>query len=1011
MRFVRSWLLAAVALLALAAAATAQTTNATISGHVADAQGLAIPGATVTASSPNLQGVRSVVTTENGDYVIPLLPSGVYTITFELSGFEKVTKEVTLAPTQNLPINALLGPAALSETVNVVGRTADVLVQTTTIATNFKQDLIATLPTNRDINAVLLQAPGVHATGPSGNYSISGSMSFESLFLVNGVTVNENLRGQAENLYIEDAVQETTVASGGISAEYGRFTGGVVNVVTKSGGNLFTGSFRDTLNNDNWRNLVKQQPGDSTFTDTQIDLVIPTYEYTVGGPILKDRLWFFHAGRAQTQQSNLQLVVSNIPYVFTNESKRFEEKLTYSVNSNHRFQGAFTNIIANQLNNTFNTSQSMDVNSLEDRKLPEKLFTINYNGVLSPTFTFEARYSERHLAFQGSGAKSTDLINGTLLVDNTGRRYWSATFCGVCPAETRDNNDVFMKGTYFYSRKGRGAHNMVFGFDSFNDKRFADNHQSGSDYRILNAPAILRGTDLFPQFVSGVSQIRWQPIFISSQGTTFRTNSAFYNDNWQISSRLSASIGLRWDKNSGANGNGESIAKDTAFSPRFGAVWDPTGKGQWSVTGSVAKYVDGLLNSIADSTSPAGNADTYTFRYTGPTINADPNAANLLPTTTALTQLFNWFNTNGGANLPLDGTPTVRGVSPQILGSLDPPKVWEYAAGVGRQLGGRASVRADFSYRKWSDFYIAKTDLTTGRAADTRSFAPAAVRGRQYDLTYITNDESGTLGRQYSGLTLSGTYRITGRTDIGGNYTLARLWGNVDGETPNNGPVSDGRFQYPEYVRPSWNTPEGDLSLDQRHRARLWINYGVPVVPGNLTVSLLQALESGVPYSASNQNGANANGVNSPAFLTNPGYLTPPSAASITYFYTARDAFRTEGQRRTDLAVSYNYGIGVGSRKIDLFIQGQMINMFNQAQLCGCGATVFANGGNVQNQRIDTSVRTAVSNPTLFQTFNPFTTTPVQGVNWDYGTNFGHALNRFAYTSPREFRLTFGVRF
>ena len=81
-------------------------------------------------------------------------------------------------------------------------------------------------------------------------------MSFESLYLVNGVTVNENLRGQAFNIYIEDAIQETTVATDGVSAEYGRFSGGLVNVITKSGGNLFSGSFRESLFNDNWRSLV-----------------------------------------------------------------------------------------------------------------------------------------------------------------------------------------------------------------------------------------------------------------------------------------------------------------------------------------------------------------------------------------------------------------------------------------------------------------------------------------------------------------------------------------------------------------------------------------------------------------------------------------------------------------------------------------------------------------------------------------------------------------------------------
>ena len=112
------------------------------------------------------------------------------------------------------------------------------------------------LPTGRDLNATLLMAPGVRPSGPGGNFSINGSVSFENLFLVNGVTVNENLRGTAPDLYIEDAVQETTVATAGISAEFGRFTGGVVNVITKSGGNDFSGSFRDTLNNDNWRRMT-----------------------------------------------------------------------------------------------------------------------------------------------------------------------------------------------------------------------------------------------------------------------------------------------------------------------------------------------------------------------------------------------------------------------------------------------------------------------------------------------------------------------------------------------------------------------------------------------------------------------------------------------------------------------------------------------------------------------------------------------------------------------------------
>ena len=101
---------------------------------------------------------------------------------------------------------------------------------------------------------------------------------------------------------------------------------------------------------------------------------------------------------------------------------------------------------------------------------------------------------------------------------------------------------------------------------------------------------------------------------------------------------------------------------------------------------------------------------------------------------------------------------------------------------------------------------------------------------------------------------------------------------------------------------------------------------------------------------------------------------------------------------------------------MQLFAQVQVLNIFNQFQLCACGSTVFgtgsaANAGGVNLQRIDTTVLTPGTTASRFATFNPFTTTPVRGVNWDYGPNFGTALTRFAWTTPRTVRMSFGVRF
>jgi outer membrane receptor protein involved in Fe transport len=1000
MRIIKAWLLAAATVFAVAGVAAGQTTTGTISGHVADSQGLPLPGVAVSATSPNLQGARAAVTSANGDYILSSLPSGTYTLTFELSGFDKQEKTVTLAPTQVLPLDATLGIASLSEVVNVT-RSADVLTNTSTVGTNFKQELLANLPTNRDLNSALLLAPAVHPTGPNGSYSIAGAMSFETLYMVNGVSVSENLRGQAYNLYIEDALQETTISTAGISAEYGRFGGGVVNVITKSGGNLFSGSFRDTMNNDNWRALTPFEKtsiaADATHKDTRIDKTVPTYEYTMGGPILKDHLWFFTAGRLQNQEQGRALVITNSNYNFQDNNKRYEVNGTYSISPNHTFRGAYTKITDDLTNATFNTSLSMDARSLYNGHEPQNLTSAYYTGVLGPSFFVEGRFSNRHFSFIDEGAPSTDLIDGTLLIDRQrgSTRYWSPTFCGVCDPEKRDNTDFFGKATYFLSTKNAGSHNMVVGYDLFNDKRFANNHQSGSDFRILGTTSII-GADgsITPVFLGdGTTIIQWNPIPVGSEGTNFRTHSIFYNDNWRVNGRLTVNAGVRYDRNNGADSNGRLVAKDSAFSPRVGIVFDPKGDQKWSITASFAKYVAAIANGIADSSSPAGNPQTLQFAYRGADIN--PNGLAALSTPQAIAAVFAWYNANGAGNMATLGAPTIPGVSPTIQGSLDSPNNLEYAFGINRQFGDRAAIRADYVYRDFRDFYVQVQDLTTGRVQDQF--------GKSYDLALVQN--SNDLKRRYQGVTVQGSYRFGVDTQVGVTYTLSHAWGNVEGENVNSGPVTTQAFSYPEYKQASWNYPEGDLSIDQRQRARFWVLYTVPKT-GGLMLSAVQSLTTGVPYGALGP-------VATQPFVTNPGYLTPPAntgGSAVNYYFTPRDAFRTEGERRTDLAANYVYKIK-GARTTQLFAQLQVINLFDNSDLCGCGGTVFANGGNVTQTRLDQSVLTNSTNASQFTMFNPFTAQPVEGTNYALGPNFGKALNRFAYTTPRQLRISFGIRF
>ncbi len=309
-------------LVAASIAAGQGTPTGNISGKVTDPDGLVLPGVTVTAASPAMQGVKTAVSSENGDYMIPFLPPGDYTVTFELSGFQTSQRNVVVVIGETLRVDIKVGIASVSETVVVTGTSSNEIAPALTVAATYKSESLELLPVGRALDSAVLLAPGVQDNGPSGNIMISGAMSFENQFLVNGVVMNENLRGQAVLAFVEDAIQETKVSVGSLSAEYGRFQGGVVNMITKSGGNRFSGSFRTTFTNDSWGALTPY-PGDSN-----IDKLVPTYEITVGGPIFKDKLWFFGAGRFEKNEQNITLDYTAYNYVRSDDEKRYEGKLT-----------------------------------------------------------------------------------------------------------------------------------------------------------------------------------------------------------------------------------------------------------------------------------------------------------------------------------------------------------------------------------------------------------------------------------------------------------------------------------------------------------------------------------------------------------------------------------------------------------------------------------------------------------------------------------------------------------
>ena len=394
-----------------------------------------------------------------------------------------------------------------------------------------------------------------------------------------------------------------------------------------------------------------------------------------------------------------------------------------------------------------------------------------------------------------------------------------------------------------------------------------------------------------------------------------------------------------------------------------------------------------LNNTIANGASIAGNSSAFQWAYTGPAVNTDPTAP-LLTREQAIRTVFDWFEANGGTSRPI-AAMNLPGVQVRIPESLVSPGATEYAGGVTRKVGNRGLLRVDTVYRNFDDFFSTRTDETTGRImVDPLTLAEVATNGRPIDVRLIENTND--INRQYAALNTMFSWHVGSRLDVNAAYTLSRTWGNFDGENEAAGPIPVQPHLYPEYREERWNYPSGNLIGDQRHKARVWSTWQVPMHErfGGVSVGAIFHVDSSTPYGAG--------GVIDPSsYRTGLSYVTPLTQAP--YYFTARDEFRTDASTRTDLAVTYDYRFG-GARRVALFVKAEVMNLFDQSGL-------------VNSFLVDQTVLTASNAPTRFQRFNPFTETPVQGTHWDLGPNFGKAVSRFAYQPPRQARIAFGVRF
>ncbi len=957
--------LVAVLVLASIGVARAQgTQTGTIIGVVKSSDGQTVPGATVSVKSPALQGVRTAVTGPNGGYIFKALPSGPYTVTFELTGMTTIEKKATLELGATINVDATLAVAAVQETVTVTAEAPSVLQQTT-IGANYKGEAVDNLATNRTLQGIALLAPNLTDNTPNaGQVTIAGSFAYDNVFLVNGVDVNDNLFGNANNLFIEDAVEEVQILTSGISAEYGRFSGGVVNAITKRGGNAFSGSFRVDFTNPSWRD---ENPREESRGTERTDTTNKSYQATLGGPIVKDKLWFFLAGRTEDLTTDSTHVGTAIPYTSTNANDRIEGKLTATIGQNHTLQGSYLNNKTEQTGPSL-ASYAADPATFYDppRTLPNNLFVVSYNGVLSSNLFAEVQYSQKKFKFENSGGKSTELIDSPIFALNySPAQYYNAPYFDNNDPEDRDNRQIAAALSYFLTTGGAGRHDLKLGYENYRSTRTGGNSQTATGYVIntdylggAGAPVLDSNGRFQPVFVPFETLVgRWLPVRGARLDIT--TQSLYLNDRWQVTSKLSANVGVRYEKIR-SEATGDIVGADTdTIVPRLALSYDVSGDGKWKLDATYAQYAGKYSETQFGNNTTVGNPSYLYYLYTGP--------AGVGRSCTAC------FNAITNTDIFLFGGVPTQNIF--FEDNLSSPKTREFTFSLGVGLPRGGYVKATFTDRSTSNFFEGFTDLTTGT---TDLVLDGNELGTVDNVVYRNTDE---LTRDYQATVLQGSYRLTDAWSVYGNWTHQfKNDGDAEGEGANT-PGSTSLFgDYPEVFNAERHFPLGRLNDYQADKVRLWTNYDLGLgKAGRLNLGLLYRFDSTQTNSIVAVNQTYTSIQNAGRAL----YAGPPAVSSNDVFFGERGALEFESQHNLDLALNYEVPI---FKTLRPWFKLDIRNIFNgQAQINGSGAV----------RQDPASPKDALGLATGYLPTSTFRT----------GTTDA------SYQIPREYRFSVGFRF
>jgi hypothetical protein len=948
-----------------------------IVGTVTDRDGLVIPGATVTVTSPALQGVRSTTTDSNGNFTVPLLPSGEYLVRIELAGMRAVEQRQRVDLGLTARVDAQMQLDTLTEVVTVVSA-APSIVTSVSSGANYRGEMVDKLASPRTIQGVAELAPGLTDNTPNaGQVTIAGGFAFDNQFLVDGVDVADNLFGTANNLFIEDAIEEVQVLTSGISAEYGRFGGGVVQAITKSGSNRFSGSFRNNQYKPSW---TAKTPFEKSRNLPRTGPMQNIQEWTLGGPILRDRLWFFHAGRHQSTSTPAPFQQTGIANSNVNKNDRLEFKATATPLANQTFQGQFIRNQTAQVQPTF--AFSIDPSTVIDRELPNTLVGGNWRGVLSDKFFASAQVSRRKFSFANSGGTSRNILDSPFLTRGftsgvPASLHFNSPYFDATDPESRNNRQVTANLSYFLTTKATGSHDIKVGYENFRTTRIGGNSQTATDYvfqtdYLLNGttPALDSSQKPIPIFVPGFSRIQnW----VATRGAELNitTQSVFAHDHWALSPRLTFDLGVRGEFVRSEATGGIVGVNTNNWVPRLGGSYDVTGDGSTILQASYARYAGKYSEAQIGRNTAVGTPNLLLYEYRGPAGQGLDFAPGF--------SLANYSIIGG--SFPLENVFFDE--------NLRSPVTNEFTVALGRQLGTKGLVKAMYQWRSISG--VIEDFIDDPSANGKVTVVQNGITFGSFDKVFWRNSDVPI--RDYSAMVLQSNYRLTSRWSVDAHWTLQFTNnGNFEGEGANTPGSSSFIGDRPEIFGGNWDkqNAEGRFNDFQRHKVRAWTTYGLDLGRfGTLDSSLIYRFNSAQTYSLA----ATGQSLSAVQLARNPGYANAASTAQ-TIFYDARGSEFFNASNQVDLGLLYQLPIWRTARpwlKIEYYnvFNNQALVLFNTAVTPDASSALDADG-----------LRTGFVRPAAFGT--------ARG-NGDFprATNTPGGSALFA----RTFLMSFGLRF